>query len=586
LYKLGDKNLLCLEGNPIEIEYPSYEFILDENGDKTIDKKTALYQIDTKSNLNYRALIYSKCLSSKEYQRTVIEMCKRNILFYFNVFCWTYRLDLPPNQNPYVPFTTFPKQDEIITWFLWCYANGETGIVEKTRGCGLSWIWVVTAEWVAKFHKGRSISMMSQNEEDVDMRGNPDSLFEKIRINLRIQPEWMRMGYMENSQYDKIGLISFPETGSTISGAIAKGTAQRGGRASMTGLDEFAHIKEDSAILTSASELTNCTIIFSTPKGENNEFARMANTPGVNKIAFHWRDHPLRNIHWEKKKRDDPKITEETFAQEYEISYTKSNIGRIFPDFKSHSEDADPDEWVHVADVNDKYYDYDPNYDVYTCSDLGRDMSYFGFFQIKPAHPKYNPYTEKTSVFFDERYWVRGNIISVRKELNEFASDYKMVFREHISDVRTANAKDAVEMGWGEYLKADQAEVMRMFNVDPGPPIHVVGQRYSEKMPIDNMALCLRTKGKIIFHPRCRLGIKALSNWSYEIDQFNKDHEGRSKIKVKPNGQAVVSHGPDSHPGKALIYGMQHVYGGENNRIKTNKSKISWDFKRTTVRGL
>lgn len=586
MYKLGEKNLLCLEGSPVEIDYPSYDFILDEKGNKTYDKKTSLYKIGLSNNLKYRALIYSKCLASTAYRQSVIEFCRRNILFYFNTFCWTYRLDLPAKENPYVPFTTFPKQDEIITWILWCYVNGETGIVEKTRGCGLSWLWVIVSEWLGKFHKGRSISMMSQNEEDVDERGNPDSLFEKIRINLRMQPEWMRMGYVESSQYDKIGLITFPETGSTISGAIAKGTAQRGGRASITGLDEFAHIKEDSAILTSASELTACTIIFSTPKGENNEFARMANTPGVNKISFHWKDHPLRNLKWEAKKRADPKITEETFAQEYEISYTKSNIGRIFPDFKSYHEDDKRDKWIHVADPGNTYYDYDPNYDVYTCSDLGRDMTYYGFFQIKPSDHIYNPYTPNTLIVFEEKYWVRGNIINIRKEINETADDYGFIFRDHISDVRTANAKDSVEMGWGEYLKMDASEVKRMFNVDPGAPINVVGQRYSEKLPIDTMAMCLRIPGKIIFHPRCRLGIKAMSNWSYEIDQFEKDHEGRSKIKIKPNGQAMVSHGPDSHPGKALIYGMQHIYGSENSTIKKSKPTLNWDFQQPEIRAL
>lgn len=586
MYKLGNKNLLCLEGKPIEIDYPSFDFVYDEEGNKEVDSKTALYQIDLTENLKYRAKIWNNCAINKGYRKTVLDLCKRNILFYFNTFCFTYRLDLPPDQNPYVPFVTFPKQDEIITWFLWCYKNGETGIVEKTRDCGLSWIWVITAEWFAKFHKGRALSMMSQNEEDVDNRGNPDSLFEKIRINLRMQPEWLRMGYVENSQYDKIGLITFPETGSTISGAVAKGTAQRGGRTSMTGLDEFAHIKEDSAILTSVSAVTNCTIIFSTPVGENNEFARMANTPGVNKISFHWRDHPLRGPEWERKKRADPRITEETFAQEYEISYTKSNIGRIFPDFKLSYENNHIDEWVHVADIDDNYYDYDPNYDVYTCSDLGNDMTYFGFFQIKPAKPQFNPYTKETVIFFNELSWVRGDVLRIRQEINELAKECNFRFREHITDNRTANQSDSMQRGWGSYLKADRSEMIRRFDIDPGEPIYWTGANDPEHVPIETMGLKLRTKGGVVFHPRCKLAIKAMTNWSYRIDPNQKDSEGRSVIQTKNNGTGIPTHGPDSHPGKALIYGVQYIYGNIRNNSRKNKTPIKWDFKNKTIRGI
>ena len=573
MYKLGDKNLLCLEGDSIEVAYPTYDFVLDDQGERVVDENN-LYVVDATENLRFRAQIMAKSANNPQYQEVIRNICKHNILFYVNVFCFTYRLDLPMGQDPYVPFVTFPKQDEVLTWFVWCFKHKKTGLVEKSRSVGLSWLWIIFNDWVAKFHKGITLSTMSQKEDDVDDR-TPDSLFEKIRINNNLQPEWLRCGWSESSDNDRKMMIRYPDTNSVLLGGVAKGTAKRGGRAHAVGYDEFAHILEAPEILASASELSGCAIFFSTPKGENNEFARMAHDPNINKISFHWTDHPLRGPNWEQAKRDDPRITEEVFAQEYEISYTKSNIGRVFPDFKSFSS-LESTDWIHVSD--NPYYDYDPNYNVYTCSDLGRDMTYFNFFQIKPSKPEHNPYTDRTVIFFNEYAEVNVNVYDVRTHINE----QEYVYQEHITDIRTAHAKDSVGKGWGYRLSEPEIDVLTLYNKKVGPPVNVTGRRDLEQYPIDTMTTLLRTPGKIVFNKRCVIAIQAMNNWSYEIERYEKDINGRPKIKegAKPR------HDKYSHPGKALIYGMQYLFGMNTKRDNKDKKIKSWNFRKPIMRAI
>jgi hypothetical protein len=559
---MNQGNLLCIEGDPIKINYPSYDFVYDENNEKVIDKE-GLYEIDTSKNLRYRAKIIANTIKNPHIIPEVIKLCKHNILFYINTFCYTYRTDLSrKGKNPYVNVCTFPFQDDILTWMAWTYKENIEGLIEKSRDVGATWIWVWFESWLRLFHEGVTTLAMSQNENDVDNRTNK-SIFEKTRINLRAHPEWLRMGWVENSPSDKIMAIKSPKTNGEALGAVAKGSAGRSGRGSVVFYDEFAHILEAPAMIEAGSALSPCKFYISTPKGDNNEFARIAQTAGVNKKTVHWTMHPLRSPLWEKKKRDEPSMTEEVFAQEYEVSYTKSNIGRVFSGFKSGMAERD-DEWVHVQD--DPYFNYDPLLPVYTASDFGRDMTYVGFFQIKPPHQDYTNSHDKCIVFFDEYAESNKTAYQIRKTINEKPYHYAM----HIGDMRTAVAKDSLGKGWGYYLKEDSHVVQVNYGMDVGPPIEINGTFKSPNVYIDAMNAALNIKGALCFNSKCRIAVAAMNNWTYEINLHEKDMDGRPMLKYG----AKPKHDKFSHPCTGLYYGVYYII---NNLHKYNSSNdIDW----------
>lgn len=605
MFKLGSKNLLSLASDdpddPAYIEpekrriyenyeYPSYEYILNPDGTRRMDANKQ-YMISLRKNMIHRAGIITKCNVDTSYRNLILDICKYNILFYVNTFCYTYRLDLPIGQDPYVNVCTFPFQDDILTWMVWCFKHKDDGLVEKSRNVGATWMWVWFMDWL-KFYHGITTGTMSQKEDDVDNR-TANSIMEKLRINLRAQPEWSRFGWVENSNHDKLNMIQCPESNLTHLGGVAKGTAFRGGRLSVTFNDEFAHVLEAAQVLDSLSAISTCNFFVSTPKGEHNEYARMALTPGVNKKSVHWSDHPLRNKEWEKKIRSKPSITEETFAQEYEISYTKSNVGRIFPMFAGRASDSE-DEWSHVADPEDLYYDFNPNYPVHTFSDLGGDGTYFGFCQFLPSKDSWKRKSSKVMVVIDE-YLVTGSeatAYKVRRDLNEIADEKGYLFESHITDMRTL---DQTPQGgskgdtWMAKMSESRQSLMERFNADYGEPIYFEKTiRCFPTQIIDNMHNVLYSEGKFIINPRCKILISALNNWTYQIDRHQKDANGRPLIKTNNKGQAIPEHSPASHPGTAVLYGANYFFGKEKQKKDSymKKKRISWGFGVKRIQGV
>lgn len=567
-------NMLCLTGSPLVVPYPSYKFVLDESGAKVLDKEM-LYEIDTTDNLRYRAKVLANAKNNPGVIEKLKLMCKQNILFYINTFCYTYRTDLSrKGKNPYVNVCTFPFQDDLLTWMVWTYNENIEGMLDKSREMGATWVWVWYESWLRLFHNGVTTLAMSQNESDVDDRTNK-SIFEKTRINLRAHPEWLRGGWVENSPTDKMMAIKTPETKGEALGAVAKGSAGRSGRGSVVFYDEFAHIDEAPAMIESGSALSPCKFYVSTPKGDNNEFARMSQSPGVNKKTLNWDIHPLRNELWEKKKRAEPSMTEEVFAQEYEVSYTKSNIGRVYPSFNI-SPVYNEGEWSHVGEG--KYYEYDPSSPVYTAMDFGRDMTYVGYFQIKNSLLNNAGLVRQCFVFFDEYSISNATAYDVRREVNGKGYNYGV----HIGDMRTAVSKDSMGRGWGYYLQEDARSIKIHHNIDVGPPIEINGSFRSPSVYIDTVSTLLNTPGAICWNKNnCPIGINSMSNWSYEVKSKERDMHGRPMLKDNPNPK----HDRFSHPGTAIYYGIYYaVYHLTGIR---KESKLDWSrFRQSFPAGL
>lgn len=511
------------------------------------------YLADDSENLAFRGMVAFKCGQDPEYREMQRVLCKSDVLYFINVFCWTFDPRIDDDTRRICPFVTYEFQDDLITWIIWLIRNKDTGLIEKSRDQGMTWVFIAVLVWLAIFYEYTSALLTSQVEDDVDNR-TPKSLFGKVRIILQNLPPWLRAGWQERVPgIDTQMLINFPDTHSTLEGAMPRGTAGRQGRYTLLFADEFSHIEEDLAVQESFASLAASKFFGSTPNGMGNEFARMAHLPNVKKKRLHWSLHPLKNADWYLKEKNEPGNTDEVMAQEHEIAYEKSTIGRVFPQFKS-SMESDW-KWCHIQEG--LYYEYDPAYEVFTASDLGiSDPTHICFAQVKPAPPEFHMYTKAMLLFFAEFQSRDMTAYDLRYYLN--SQGYR--YADHVVDPRTGGARDGGGKTWIQRLAERDVKPLRSdvfkCDIDPGPP--VICSDYGRNdwfEPVECMRNLLGIPGAVAWN---RLGaplsIQAMQNWGFKIDpQTRKPVDGDSR-------NDPTKHDQFSHPCKAMVYQADHLY--------------------------
>jgi len=237
---------------------------------------------------------------------------------------WAITYDPRVPKTPYLPFTLFPKQREMIDWLWDRYVNKEDGIVEKTRDFGASYVCMAFAVHSLIFIPGSKIGVGSRKEKLVDEVGNPDSLFEKCRIILDHLPYEFRPNKLQISHMKIINSIN----GSTITGEAGDNIG-RGGRNSIYFIDEAAFIERSQKVDSALSMNSDVKISVSTPNGAGNPFfvKRFSNKYPV--FICDWREDPRKDQDWYDKQCDilEPWIV----AQEIDRDYYASIEGLAIP---------------------------------------------------------------------------------------------------------------------------------------------------------------------------------------------------------------------------------------------------------------
>jgi hypothetical protein len=260
------------------------------------------------------------------------------IVYWFNNYCWTYdprligkRGDDGQMLSPYTRFVLWPKQAEFIHWLHERVEANEEWLTEKSRDAGVSYLCCGYAlnRWL--FAEGFKATFGSRKAEYVDKSGQPDSLFEKIRIMLRRMPEWM---VPENFNWARDSLfmrLVNPATGAIISGEGGEDMG-RGGRSSLYIVDEAAFLQNAESVEKALSGNTDCVGWVSSVNGMGNLFARKRHSILKPRQIFrlHWRDDPRKTDEWAQAKEaslSDPAA----WASEYEIDYAASLEGVCIP---------------------------------------------------------------------------------------------------------------------------------------------------------------------------------------------------------------------------------------------------------------
>lgn len=145
-----------------------------------------------------------------------------------------------------IPFLLFPRQIEWVEWFIERWKKQEPGLTDKSREMGLSWLTVAVSASLCLFHEGMVIGMGSRKEEYVDKKGDPKSLFYKVRqFTSNLPAEFI--GTWNERKHAPYMRVEYPDTNSVITGE-AGANIGRGGRSSIYVIDEAQTL--DSQVLT------------------------------------------------------------------------------------------------------------------------------------------------------------------------------------------------------------------------------------------------------------------------------------------------------------------------------------------------
>ena len=243
-----------------------------------------------------------------------------------------------PGMETVMPLILFQRQREMVQ-FLWsCLQTPTSGLIEKSRDIGATWVCASFSVWLWLFVPGASVGWGSRKAMFVDHIGNIDSIFEKMRrIVTGLPPEFLpdnyEMGYMKMINYD---------SGASITGE-AGDEIGRGGRKLIYFKDESAHYEHPESIEAALSQNTNVQMDISSVTGLGTVFHRRREggddwEPGddmevgrTQVFVFDWQDHPGKNQAWydrAKAKALDEGLLH-IFKQEVDRDYAASQVNTI-----------------------------------------------------------------------------------------------------------------------------------------------------------------------------------------------------------------------------------------------------------------
>ena len=244
---------------------------------------------------------------------------------------------------PRMPFILFTRQAEMVQFLLACLQGEESGLIEKARDMGATWICCAFSVWLWLFMPGSSVGWGSRKEQLVDRIGDPDSIFQKMRLLVMGLPKEFRpVGFNQDTHLTYMKFIN-PENGATITGESGDNIG-RGGRKLMYFKDESAHYERPERIEAALADNTRVQIDMSSVNGLGNVFHRRREagaewTGGsaikgrTNVFVMDWRDHPAKSVGWfeERRTKAEQDGLLHIFAQEVERNYSASVEGIICP---------------------------------------------------------------------------------------------------------------------------------------------------------------------------------------------------------------------------------------------------------------
>jgi hypothetical protein len=255
-------------------------------------------------NLAWRKRLLREAKGSSRRRALIHSACATSPIYWLNAFGFTF-LQKQVNEegkevsvqgaDSHVPFITWRIQDDALRSLHDAITHGQDCLISKSRDMGASWIVLALFHWHWQFKPSTTFLELSRKQALVDRRGDMDSLFEKHRYLLRMQPDWLRPRKIQ----DNLGHLENKDIGSTIEGESTNKDAGQASRKTAILLDEFARIDEGEEIDLATADTSACRIFNSTPGGPATHFTHVWRAMKANQregkiITLPWWDHPLK----------------------------------------------------------------------------------------------------------------------------------------------------------------------------------------------------------------------------------------------------------------------------------------------------
>ena len=219
---------------------------------------------DMHANLRHRRNLFLAGRDNPKLAREIWLACKRDPLFYFQSFAWTY--DPRLNGEKRVPFISYPFQDKVLKVLIDSIGK-EDVVIEKSRDMGATWMCLYVIEWRWHFYNSESYLLMSRKEDLVDKVADPKALMWKIDFIHKHLPAWL----MPKVERSKLHFYNV-DTNSTIDGESTTGETGKGDRRTAIMLDEFASVENGHRVLEATVDVTNTRWFVSTHNGIGTAF--------------------------------------------------------------------------------------------------------------------------------------------------------------------------------------------------------------------------------------------------------------------------------------------------------------------------
>lgn len=317
------------DGTKIEVEARAYQIDL------------IAWQLERAAELAEERLRYFDQIQTPQQIEAELKRCADGVpgtLHWFKYYAWGFD-PRPDSPLQVMPFSLFEFQERYIEWIeRLVFDQRASGLVEKARDMGatvgaLNW---ATKQW--RFRPGFSAMLTSATEDLVDSKKDPDTLFEKVRFQIRLMPEWMLpAGFNQEKDLTYMNIAN-PANDSVVTGSAPTAKVGRQRRRTMVLMDEFASWPFGGyPQYTALSQTARSLLALATPEGRFNKYAEWRHSGNANVFTMDWREHPWKERRWFNSLRfgyTGPPMTEQQIAQEIERNYDASQPGKVFPEWK------------------------------------------------------------------------------------------------------------------------------------------------------------------------------------------------------------------------------------------------------------
>ena len=169
-----------------------------------------------------------------------------------------------------MPFVPFPRQVEMIAFLHACVDGQQSGLIEKARDMGATWLACAFSVWLWLYRPGAAIGWGSRKEQLVDKIGDPTAFSRRCGSSFG-RRAILPTGFDPRDDMPSMKIVN-RATGATITGESGDNIGARRTQADL--FQRRARITSARKIEAAAHDTTNVQVDMSSVNGPGNVFHR------------------------------------------------------------------------------------------------------------------------------------------------------------------------------------------------------------------------------------------------------------------------------------------------------------------------